>query len=179
MNVLIAYATTEGHTREVVNRMTGMLTEAGHVVTRHDCGETGSGPDVSSFDAVLVAGSVHQEVHQPVLVEFVTNNLESLSSRPSAFVSVSLSAALESGKSTAQKYVDGFIQQTGWTPNHVHLAGGAIRFLEYDFFKRFTVEHIVLGGKKSMPDASSGNPEYTDWASLEEFVSAFSGEMAA
>ena len=39
---------------------------------------------------------------------------ELLNDRPSAFISVTLSAVLEEAKTEAQKYVDRFVFATGW-----------------------------------------------------------------
>ena len=173
MKILIAFGSTEGHTREIVQRMKALIREKGHEVSAYDCGSRDEMPDLGKFDAFFVAGSVHQRTHQPFVSAFVKDNLSALSVKPSAFISVSLSIALEGGRSEAESYVTDFLADTGWKPTETHMAAGAIRFLEYDFFKRFTIEHIVLGGKKAMPDKSAGNPEYTDWDALSAFVSNF------
>ena len=172
MNILMAFGSTEGHTRKIAHRINNLLQENGHASTLMDCASADPRPDLKKFDAIILAGSVHQEMHQPLLVEFVKKNLSELVKMPSAFISVSLSASIESGLAEAEKYVDEFIKETGWQPQTTHLAGGAIRFLEYDFFKRFTIEHIVLKGEK-LPDPALGNPEYTDWEALDEFVETF------
>ena len=172
MNILIAFASTEGHTHKIAHHIDTLLQEKNHSSTIYDCGGLNQKPDLNSFDGIIVAGSVHQETHQPLLVSFVKENLETLNSSPSAFVSVSLSISLKNGKAEAKKYVTDFVKETGWQPQHMHMAAGAIRFLEYDFFKSFTIEHMVLKGNK-MPDKSAGNPEYTDWDALDTFVETF------
>ena len=172
MKILIAYGTTEGHTRKIANHVKNFLGSIGHTSVTFECGSTEESPKVNSFDAIVVAGSVHQEAHQPYLIKFVEENIDALNSKPSAFVSVSLSASLKDGKEAARKYVDDFTNVTDWKPEHVHMAGGAIRFLEYDFFKKLTVQHIVLHGHP-MPESTAGNPEYTDWEALDNFLEAF------
>ena len=172
MNILVAFGSTEGHTRKVAHNVTYNLKKTGHNVELFDCNSLESMPDIAIFDAIIVAGSVHQEEHQSSVVNFVKNNLKVLSEIPSCFISVSLSASLPEARPEAEKYVSKFAEETGWKPQHVHLAGGAIRFLEYDFFKRFTIQYMVLKGKE-MPDESAGNPEYTDWEALNDFVTSF------
>ena len=169
MNILIAFGSTEGHTRKIAHHVNTLIQDNGHSSELYECGSLDEKPDIGSFDAIVVAGSVHQQVHQQSLVDFVKENLSSLKSKPSGFVSVSLSISLEDGQAEAEEYVADFIKETGWQPAHVHMAGGAIRSLEYDYFKRFTVEHIVLKGNK-MPEESAGNPEFTDWDALDSFV---------
>jgi menaquinone-dependent protoporphyrinogen oxidase len=58
-----------------------------------------------------------------------------LDTKPSAFISVSLSAVLERARTEAQKYVERFISVTGWRPRKTLLLGGALRFTEYDYFQ--------------------------------------------
>jgi len=60
----------------------------------------------------------------------------------------------------------------GWEPQKTYLAAGAVRSLEYDFFQRFTVEHMVLKDK-NMGEKLEGNPEFTDWDELDAFVKDF------
>lgn len=172
MNILIAYGSTEGHTRKIATHISSVIAAAGSSAEIFDCGSVGKTPDPADFDAVIIAGSVHQEVHQATVVEFVTNNLDTLNAKPSAMISVSLSVSLENGVPEAERYVADFLKETGWKPGDTYLAGGAIRSLEYDFFQRFTVEHMVLKNKQ-MPGKNEGNPEYTDWDELDKFVKAF------
>lgn len=171
MDILIAFGSTEGHTRKIAHHINTTVQKDGHSCTLHDCGTPDTAPDPMEFDAIIVAGSVHQERHQTGVVDYVKTNLFALDAKPSTFISVSLSASLEDGKAEAQKYVDQFIEDTGWKPRDSHLAAGAIRFLEYDFFKRFTIQYMVLKGG-NMPDQSAGNPEYTDWNALDAHVNA-------
>ena len=178
MNILIAFGSTEGQTRKIVHHINTSLEGSQHSFTMFDCAGSEPELDINSFDAFIVAGSVHQEAHQPYLVDFVKDNLAVLDAKPGAFISVSLSISLPDGRGEAEKYVDEFVKETGWEPQEIHLAAGAIRFLEYDFFKRFTVEHMVLQGKK-MPDKSSGNPEYTNWNALDKFVETFIAGLTA
>lgn len=172
MKVLVAFGTTEGQTKKIAHHIETALQSDGHACTLHNCEDTRDAPSISDFDAVIVAGSVHQKRHQPTITEFITAQRDALKAKPGAFISVSLSIIAEDGKAEAQQYVDDFITETGWTPNDIHLAAGAVRYLEYDFFKEFTVKQIVLAGQ-DVPDKGEGNPEYTDWEALDAFVKSF------
>lgn len=172
MNFLIAFGSTEGHTRKIVHHIAEQIRAAGNQSTCFECGSYDDEPDLSQYDSIILAGSVHQQSHQPALVEFVKKHLSAIQDIPSAFISVSLSVTIKNGMEEAEKYVADFLEETHLQPDMVHMAGGAIRFLEYDFFKRFTIEQIVLQGNE-MPDATKGNPEYTDWKALDEFIQEF------
>jgi menaquinone-dependent protoporphyrinogen oxidase len=127
--------------------------------------------DLEAFHAFFIAASIHQEQHQETITNFVVAHHELLNARPSAFISVSLSAVLEEVKTEAQKYVDHFVSVTGWRPRMTLLLGGALRFTEYDYFQEQIVKFIVMrrGGT-----ASTGRDrEFTDWNALAGFVDGF------
>ena len=75
-----------------------------------------SDSDFETFHAFIVAASVHQQQPEETIAAFVIAHRELLNARPSAFISVSLSAVLEEGQTEAQKYVDGFVFVTAWQP---------------------------------------------------------------
>jgi menaquinone-dependent protoporphyrinogen oxidase len=115
-----------------------------------------------AYDACIIAASVHQEYHQEIITNFVIAHLKVLEDKPSAFISVSLSAVLE--EKEAQRYVDKFVAMTGWRPRMSLLLGGALRFTEYDYFQEQIVKFIVM--KRGDPLANMNDREFTDWDSL-------------
>jgi menaquinone-dependent protoporphyrinogen oxidase len=106
MNVLIVYGTTEGQTRKIAEWTATHIRERGHQVELRDSAAFGSGSDLGTFNAFIIAASVHQEHHQETITNFVITHHELLNASPSAFISVSLSAVLEGAKTKAQKYAD-------------------------------------------------------------------------
>src|SRR5690606_27554699 len=58
-NILILYATTDGHTAKVARVLGESLTAAGHSVTVHDARDPGDAPAADGFDGVVVAASIH------------------------------------------------------------------------------------------------------------------------
>jgi len=119
-----------------------------------------SNSDLESFHAFIIAASVHQQQHQETITAFVIAHRKLLNAKPSAFISVSLSAVLEEGQTEAQKYVDRLVSVTDWRPSMTLLLGGALRLTEYDYFQEQIVKFIVLKGGGV---ASSGRDrEFTD-----------------
>lgn len=177
MKVLVAFGTTEGQTRKLAHHIEASIQANDHTCEVHNCEDKDTTSDVATFDAVIVAGSVHQQHHQPTVSEYVKKHLSVLQTKPTAFISVSLSVTFDAGKDEAAQYVTKFTEETSWTPTQVHLAAGAIRFLEYDFFKELTIHHVVLKGRK-MPPHSGTNPEFTDWNALDAFVTSFLNDVA-
>lgn len=171
MNVLIAYGTTEGQTRKVAERAAKHIRDRGHSVELYDSKNADSGLDLSTFQAFIVAASVHQEQHQKAIKNFATAHRDLLNGSPSAFISVSLSAVLEETRPEAQRYVDCFFSLTGWQAQMTLLLGGALRFTEYDYFQEQVVKFIVM--KRGLASEPEADREFTDWNVLTDFVDEF------
>ena len=171
MNVLIVYGTTEGQTRKIAERTAAHVRERGHQVELRDSASHTSDTDLDSFPAFIIAASVHQERHQDTIINFVIAHHELLNTRPSAFISVSLSAVLEDERAEAQRYVDRFGTVTGWKPRVTLLLGGALRFANYDYFQEQIVKYVVM--KRGGSVSTEHDHEFTDWDALEKFVDGF------
>jgi menaquinone-dependent protoporphyrinogen oxidase len=171
MIVLIAFASTEGQTFKIANRISERMTKRGHNVFTYDTSSVYEVPDVDKFDAVIVAGSVYEGQHQASIVNFAMAHRDQLSRKRSAFISVSLSAAWEDGQAEAREYIDNFIALTKWVPRHTLLIGGALRYSECDYFERQMVQAIAAKHKIASP--GDGNYEFTDWNAVDRFVDRF------
>ena len=147
------------------------IRERGHQVELRDSAALASGSELETFDAFIIAASVHQEHHQETITNFVFAHHKLLNTKPSAFISVSLSAALEDEKTEAQKYVDRFVSVTGWQPRMTLLLGGALRFTEYDYFQEQFVKFVVM--KRGGAASTERDHEFTDWNALAGFVDGF------
>jgi menaquinone-dependent protoporphyrinogen oxidase len=171
MKVLVAFGTTEGQTQKIAKHVAEKVLESGHEVELYDCSRRLRGHEFGTIDATIVAASVHQKDHQESVVAFATAHQKELDAKPSAFISVSLSAAFEDGKKDASGYAERFVEATGWQPAFTHLAAGALKYSEYDFFKEQIIRHIVMAGRQIPPDQKDG--EFTDWAALDSFIAEF------
>lgn len=171
MKILVAYGSTEGQTRKIAQHAAKILADYGHQADTYNCERRPHGQPIEQFDAMIVAASVHQEDHQEEVVAFATAHKARLETKPSAFISVSISAAFEDGKKDAEKYVERFVAATGWNPKLTHMAAGALKLTEYDFFKEQIIRHVVLAGRE-VP-AGKRDWEFTDWNALDRFLSGF------
>lgn len=170
MRVLVVYATTEGQTRKIAERIAQRLAETGHAPTRVDATEAGPAADPADFDVTILAGSLHAGRYQAALVDYVRRHAAALDARPSAFVSVSLSAAGDDPHdwSGLAQCVETFRHETGWSAPRLHHAAGAFRFTHYDFLKSWAMRFIAYRRGESVdPHVDT---EYTDWAALDAFV---------
>ena len=174
-NVMVVYGTTEGHTRKIAEQIGEWLEEAGHRVMIWDsAGEPD--PSVSMFDAFVLAGSLHQEKHQSSLAHFVKSNLSHLNSKPTLFLSVSLTAIVKDEKhqADASRCIDKFLEETGLKPTLSEPVAGALLYTKYDFLKRFIM--LQIAKKEGGEVDTSKDHEYTDWKALKSLVMRFMAE---
>lgn len=176
MRVLIVFGTTEGHTGRICEYAGNVLREAGHAVTVAEV--PAEGVAVADQDAVLVAGSLHVGRFQPGLVRFVRRHIAELDARPSAFIAVSLAAAGENPDDWEglKECLARFEHETGWTPRAVHHAAGAIRYSQYDFFKRLALKYIAA--RRGRTTTTAQDYDLTDYDALRRFVLEFAGSVA-
>ena len=171
MNILLLYASTEGQTKKVAGRVASIARAAGHEALVHDMASERTLPPIRTFDAVVCAASVHQGYHQESAIGFVSAQAAGLNEKPTAFISVSLSAAMDDGREEAQQYVDRFTEATGWKPRMTLLLGGAVRLSGYDYFERQVMKYVIM--QRGVAHDLNVDYECTDWAALEAFVLSF------
>lgn len=171
-HLLIIYATTEGHTREVARHIARTAHQEGYVAEIQDCAASPA-PPTDDYDAVILGGSVHQSVHQTSLVNYVQTHRVALEQMPSAFFSVSLHAAFpgEEHQAEARGYIEQFIEETGWRPDATWMVAGALRYTQYDFFKRLVMKMIAR--REGQDTDTSKDHDYTDWSALTHGVKTF------
>ena len=170
--VLILYATTEGHTARVAERMAQRLREQGHAVEALRAEQGAAQPHLEPYDGVIVGASVHYGRHPGHLRALLRKHLAALGARRSAFFSVSLSAGGPGAKPlAARRYVETFLRQVGWQPQQSAAFGGALQYSKYGAFKRLLMILFVslAGGDTD----TSRDYEYTDWDAVDRFMHAF------
>ncbi|MEM6462152.1 MAG: flavodoxin domain-containing protein [Pseudomonadota bacterium] len=169
MRILLVYATTEGQTRKIAEFCAAHLEKNAHEVDLRNSNRRMVDLDISTFDVVILAGSVHQRHHQESLSNFVVAHRKQMKELPTLLVSVSLSIAFEGGEKEAQKYIDDFIDDTAFKPAAVSLVAGALKFEQYDYYMNQIVEHIVLEDRTKITE----DHEFTDWDTLAQELDAF------
>ena len=125
---------------------------------------------------MLVAASLHVGRHQSAVVEFAHLHHEALNETSSAFVSVSLSAAgLTRDWEGLEQCLARFLHVTMWRPNTLHHAAGAIRYSQYDFFKRLAIDFIAR--QHGQATVTSQDYDFTNYPALKTFVLEFIGDQ--
>ena len=116
MDILIVYGTTERQTQKIAEWTAIHVRERGHQVELRDIAASTADLNLETFHAFIIAASVHQQHHQETATNFVIAHHKLLNAKPSAVISVSLSAVLE--RAEAQRYVDHFVSVTGVVSTH-------------------------------------------------------------
>ena len=168
MRLLIAYATTDGHTPEICERIAALVTAAGHQVDVVEIGLV-CAQTLEACDRVVVGASIRYGRHPARVSEFIRRHQCLLENRPNAFFSVNAVARKpHKRQADTNPYVRKFLRQISWQPQQVALFGGRIDYPRYGFFDRNMIRLIMwmTGG----PTDPRSVTDFTDWAQVEAFA---------
>jgi menaquinone-dependent protoporphyrinogen oxidase len=168
----IFYATTEGQTRRIAEYLAAVFRDQGYTshaleVTTAEAGRV----DWTRARAAIVGASLHIGTHQPEAAMFVSAHAAELNARPSAFFSVSLSAASTHAEETAaaRRLAEAFPPAHGWTPKVIVSIAGRLAYTKYGFLKRLVLKRIAK--KEGAPTDASRDYELTNWNDADRLVS--------
>ena len=176
--ILILYGTTYGQTARIARRIADTYTAWGEDVTRANVEELRTPIDVRAYDGVIIASSVIRAKHQRGVREFVRQHASALNNMPTAFFSVSGSAASpdERGRAEARRCVEKFLEQTRWRPAMTEMLGGAIAYTKYGVILRWIMKQIAK--QNGGPTDTSRDHELTNWTQVENFAARFQARLA-
>jgi len=171
--ILVAYGTTEGHTRKVAEFIAERLRIRGHRVDLVDTATPAAEQITAAYQAAFLGGPVHQHKHPASLSDFVKRNHAWLAALPCAVFSVSLSAALEDVESRieVQRLLNEFVDDCALKPAATRCIAGALKYTQYDYFKRLLMRMIAR--QQGQSTDTSKDFEYTNWNDVEAFVDEF------
>ena len=175
--VLVLYASTHGHTAKVADRIGAALTSHGVQARVRDVHVSGPRIDLSEFDGVIAGASVHAGHHQNEMLTWLGHHHTRLSAMPSAFFSVSLTAAddTDEARATTREMIDDVLDATGWIPRETVAFAGALQFEEYNVPTRVLMRLIA---RHHDPHAEvRKDTDYTDWAAVDRFAEAFATSL--
>jgi menaquinone-dependent protoporphyrinogen oxidase len=176
--IAVFYDSTEGQTAKIAGKIAAIAASSGHDVETRELRSIPPDIRLDAFDAIILGASIHYGKHSRRATDFVKRHRPQLEAIPVAFFSVSLSAAgkTERQQQNAQRCLDEFLSQTGWTPRMTATVAGALLYREYGFIKRIMMKMIARqeGGDTD----TSRNYEYTDWSRVEEFTQSFLRQLS-
>jgi menaquinone-dependent protoporphyrinogen oxidase len=168
--IAVVYATCHGHVREIASYLANVAAIRGMECTPFDVTAAEKSGAPAGFDGLIVAGSVHFARHQRSLGRFVRRESPRWT-MPTAFVSISSSAATLEGRGKAQQYAREFLRDTGWQPDSIFLAAGALPYTRYDPLTRLAMKFASrIAG---LGTDVTRDYVYTNWNLVDAFMHDF------
>ena len=171
--IVILYSTTDGHTREICDRLQQVVEKSGDEVTLVAINE---GPDVdlASFDKIVIGASIRYGKHNVNVYRFIEDNLPVLNKKPNAFFSVNAVARkAEKAQPHTNPYLQKFLKQIAWQPKELAVFAGKIDYQMYGFLDRFMIRFIMWMTKG--PTDPNTTVEFTDWGQVDKFGQVIHG----
>lgn len=166
IKTLILYATIDGQTKKICEYLANHLSED-HDITLGDLAQN-KDIDLSTFDKVIIGGSVRYGRHHESMEAFLTQHKTLLNAQKTALFSVNATAR-KAGKNTPESnvYFTKLIQKTQVKAKLEAVFAGKIHLSQYGWFDRFMIKLIFrMGGETLGPQAY----EFTDWQQVERFA---------
>jgi menaquinone-dependent protoporphyrinogen oxidase len=170
-DVPVFYATTEGHTRLIAERIAERLRSHGldsqALSLRSDAAARIEWRDVRG---ACVAASLHMQRHQREATAFARQHHEALSIVPSTFVSVSLAAASvnQAEVAAARDLAEGFVRKAGWHPMQVASVAGCLAYTKYNWLVRLFLRRIAR--QEGASTDITRDHVYTDWQQVDQLA---------
>lgn len=162
------FASRDGHTRRIAQRIASSLEDSKLTVQVRDLAERNPAPEELEGPVVLVA-AVRYGKHLPQARQFLAMYGKLTAPPPLVFLSVNLTAR-KADKRTPEEspYLRKAIQLYGVKPVLAHAIAGRLDYPRYSTFDRQMIRFIMLltGG----PTDPSTTIEYTDWAEVEDLA---------
>lgn len=166
-NILIAYSTTDGHTKRICERLEQVIEGQGHKVSLAFINDE---PDLEldSFDTIVIGASIRYGKHHRNVYDFIRKNQIVLDSKPSAFFSVNVVARkADKGSPETNPYLKKFLRQIRWKPSTLAVFAGKIDYPIYPFWDRQIIRFIMW--MTNGPTDPQAVVEFTNWNMVDDF----------
>jgi len=168
--MIILYGTTEGQTEKIAEHIAAVLNAHGQTTTLVNSEDLSKDFPLTDYDVAIVGASMHSGGYQHSVHDFVKQHQAQLAEMPSAFFSVSMTAAAPTAKERSQldTHLARFFTETGWHPKQVVSFAGALAYTQYHGPKRWVMRRIARA--MHAPTDPSRDYEYTDWEAVTRFA---------
>jgi menaquinone-dependent protoporphyrinogen oxidase len=174
----VFYATTEGQTRRIAERLSAHIHQHGIDSRAIDVFSAGAQDvDWRGVRGVAVGASVHGGRHQQAIEDFIRGNRDQLALRPSGFFSVSMRAAspMPADRESARQLATSFLAGTGWQPEQVISLAGRLAYTSYGWITRWVIKRIARRG--GLATDTTRDHDYTDWTQVRGFAEALAAAV--
>ena len=165
--ILIIYSTTDGHTREICQRLRQVIEQQAHRVTLMSIDDEPN-VDMQTFDKIVLGASIRYGKHGKQVYQFIKRNEQILDSKPNAFFSVNVVARKpQKNQPETNPYLKKFLKQISWQPKELAVFAGKIDYQRYRFWDRLMIRLIMWMTKG--PTDPKTVVEFTNWKQIETF----------
>jgi menaquinone-dependent protoporphyrinogen oxidase len=176
--VPVFYATNEGQTRRIAERISEILRGRGFESLAIDV----ASPEAERVrwervGGAILGASLHLGRHQKEADRFARAHRERLNAIPSAFFSVSLAIASKRPHEPdeARRIARSFAAEVGFRPGRIVCFAGRLAYTQYGFLIRFIMKRIAR--KEGGPTDTSRDHELTDWNEVARFANDFADAL--
>ncbi len=173
--LLVWYATHEGQTRKILERMVSLFPEIDAEWCRLEDEPRHALP---TYDKVLMGASIRYGHFPKALDQQVKRHAAELARCHAAFIGVCLTARKpEKSEPHSNLYVRKWLARSPWQPEHCAVFAGALRYSRYRWWQSLIIQFIMLltGGSTD----KTQDIEFTDWPRVDGFAKRFLGVPAA
>jgi menaquinone-dependent protoporphyrinogen oxidase len=170
---LIAYSTTDGHTRRICERLRAVIEPLGHGVQVKPIAACDAA-DIEACDAAVIGASIRYGKHKPEVAQFITRHRAALDARPNALFTVNV-VARKPGKDVPEgnPYLRKLLRMIPLQPKRLAVFAGRIDYPSLRPMDRLIIRFIMWITRG--PTDPTAVVEFTDWSRVE----AFGAELAS
>lgn len=171
-HIAFIYSTIDGHTLEICERLSQVIEREGHQSSLQEL-TANSEIDLAPYDRIVIGASIRYGHHRPEVTRFIEQNVDRLTSMPSAFFSVNAVARKpEKREPHTNPYVRKFLTKIAWKPPLIAIFGGKIEYPRYRFWDKTMIRFIMW--MTNGPTDPTATVDFTDWNEVEVFGKAIS-----
>ncbi len=181
MRVLILFASREGQTGKIANRLCEHLQQSGLTVDVVDAADDPAIArlDLAAYQLLVFGASLHAGGLERELKRFIDSNADRIGASARSFFLVSLSAATSDPELRAESLADAREKMNRQLPvpfDDVEMVAGALRYSMYSRPVKWLMQRIASqAGEETDP---SRDYEYTDWQQVEGYAARLQGLLA-
>mgnify|MGYP001419682731 CR=1 FL=1 len=165
---LIIYSTTDGQTKLICEKIKNIsrFSDKTKIISIYEA----ENENLLPYEIIIIGASIRYGKHNPAVLNFVKENIKTLTEKKSAFFSVNVVARKsEKNLPETNPYMIKFLKLVKWNPNKKAVFAGKIDYPKYGFFDRQIIRLIMFITKG--PTDTSKSYEFTDWSKVTDFVS--------
>ncbi len=176
--ILILYATRQGQTAKIAERIGKHLAEAGATVLLCNAADkaTQASLDLDAFDLLVFGASMHAGGLEKELTRFIKSHRDEIATKKRSFFLVLMSAATKDPVRRAASLADALAKMNARIEvpfDDLEMIAGALMYTKYPLPIKWIMRHIAKqeGGSTD----TSTDHEYTDWEQVRRYAERLGG----